>query len=139
LPAAIYLSNPAECADYLQQSFRDLEDDLADNNPSRMIEKAYFRKRIANVMLTPAKSMTLKTPKAPDNQEVKVCFNFLGSHLRMKNSKGVVYRCEFGANCKFSHSSTRDKTSKELKTIIDALPFRVQDEFRKAVASKNKK
>ena len=142
LPEGDHISNPEDCAAYLKNKFDQLEVDLADDNPTRIIEEAYFRKRIANLMSTPAKARPVKPLKAREEhttRDARVCVGYFGSQLGMKNVKGVVYRCEFGNGCRFSHTSPKGKSAKEIRALIDTLPFNVQDDFRKATAPKDKK
>lgn len=142
LPEGDRISNPEECAAFLKDKFNQLEVDLDDNNPTRVIEEAYFRKRIANVMSTPVKPHTVKALKVREEnikKDARVCVSYLGSKLGLKNFQGISYKCNFGNSCRFSHISTKDKTAKEIRALIATLPLSVQDSFRKATALKDKK
>lgn len=144
LAEGVSVRNPSECADFFRRSFAQLEKDMRDDNPLRQIEEAYFRKRSASILSTPAKAA--KTPKLKDDirvveplkDDLRPCANDIGSQLKVKNTKGVLYKCEYGKSCRYDHINISRKTAKEIRAIVELLPVRVQNDVKKSAAGKDR-
>ena len=142
------VTDPEECAIYLNSLFDQLSMDLSDFH-SRAIEEEYYRAHVIRETRNAAKTPTPKktTSSNPDRPErptrgadrpkeapTKTCAGHLGRQLKAAYTDGRPYKCAFGKSCKFRHIGKVGKTKAEMLEIISLLPTTAKEDLTRAMS-----
>jgi hypothetical protein len=140
------LTNPEECACFLNSLFATLVDTLKDHH-LRALEDEYFRiaitrdERIA-ARLAPTSSSKAKpkaeAPAKKPQSPLRTCAGHFGKQLKATFPDGRPYKCSFGQACKFRHVTKIGKTHAEIIQIVEQLPAPAKEDLMKAVSFSKK-
>ena len=127
------VSNPVECCVFMKSLFMKLMSELADHQ-MRLVDEAYFRKRLASKCIEPQESSSLKKVRgsALSPAQKGVCAGHLGKYLKIDHTDGVRFKCDYGKDCRFLHPVLKSASKKDIRGLIDALPASVQPLFRRS-------
>jgi hypothetical protein len=144
------VSNPEECAAYLQWIFNRLAEDLA-CHPKMVKMEAYYRCQISRSraltqtqkpkepVAKAAQEKTVKfADKTPDDKAIltKPCAGHIGSQLGAVKPDGRPYKCVHGDRCTFRHVSVTGKTDQRLHDLVATMPVHDQSDLRKVISLK---
>ena len=68
---------------------------------------------------------------------VQHCSGHIGKLLKVKNSKGLLYKCDYGNQCRFSHTRVVGKSADQIWKIVETFPFSMQEDFKKVLAARS--
>lgn len=150
LPDQLSLRTPGLCVAHLKSLFGKIADNLS-HFPTMQQHDSYFRFRRErrNEMDTPSRAgekaakvvtPTVKfdivekerQPTAPP-LSTKPCSGYLGGLLGAKNKKGLLYKCDWGANCSYRHIAPEGKSTEKLLEYIASMSPTARVDLRRAI------